>query len=137
MSEPAVSPARRRSHPLLSLIGARLREFWREPEAVFWVYGFPLIMAVGLGIAFWERKPEPAQVDVAEAPGADELRQRLERAGLVVTVQPLAECRQRLRTGKTALFIETTGRGFRYVYDEARPESLAARSEADAAILRW
>ena len=41
------------------LVLARLREFFREPEAVFWVYGFPLILAVVLGIAFSGGKPEP------------------------------------------------------------------------------
>jgi len=44
------------------------------------------------------------------------------------------ECRQRLRTGKTALFVEPTGDGFRYVYDEARPEALAARNEVEAVL---
>jgi hypothetical protein len=125
------------NHPLLLLVLARLREFYREPEVVFWVYGFPLILAVGLGIAFWDRKPEPAQVDVADGPGAAELREHLEKAGLVAELHTLDECRQRLRTGKTALYVEPPGDGFRYVYDQARPESLAARCEADAAILRW
>jgi hypothetical protein len=163
-------------NPLLQLFLARLREFYREPEAIFWVYGFPLILAVGLGIAFWDKKPEPAQVDVQEAGGglAEDLRGRLEAAGLVAEVHTEAECRQRLRTGKTALFVQllaenraltalgassvgllgaSHGQGpllaasaiypgrpencFRYVYDQARPEGLAARCEADAAVLRW
>ena len=34
------------------LVLTRFREFFREPEVVFWVYGFPLILAVGLGLAF-------------------------------------------------------------------------------------
>jgi ABC-type multidrug transport system permease subunit len=125
------------NHPLLQLFLARLREFYREPEVLFWVYGFPLILAVGLGIAFWDRKPEPAQVDVADGPGGAELREQLEKAGLVAELHTPDECRQRLRTGKTALYVEPTDGGFRYVYDQARPESLAARCEADAAVLRW
>ena len=52
------------NHPLLQLFLARLREFYREPIAIFWVYGFPLILAVGLGIAFSSREPEPPAVDV-------------------------------------------------------------------------
>ncbi|HKI35012.1 MAG TPA: ABC transporter permease [Gemmataceae bacterium] len=125
------------NHPLLQLFLARLREFYREPEAIFWVYGFPLILAVGLGFAFRDHKPEPAQVDVADAPGAVELCEHLKSAGLVAEVKPVDECRQRLRTGKTALFVEPTDDGFRYVYDEARPEALAARNEVEAALLRW
>ena len=40
------------NHPLYQLILARVREFTREPEAMFWTYGFPLAMAIALGIAF-------------------------------------------------------------------------------------
>ncbi len=128
------------NHPFVQLFLSRLREFLREPEALFWVYGFPLIMAVGLGIAFWDREPEPAQVDVQGAPGearADELRRRLEDAGLAAEVHDEAECRRRLRVGKTALFVVPEDDAFRYVYDRARPESLAARTEVDAAVTRW
>ena len=49
------APARclsRASIPLVELTTARLREFLREPEAVFWVFAFPLLMAFALGIAF-------------------------------------------------------------------------------------
>ncbi len=125
------------NHPLLQLFFARLREFYREPEAMFWVYGFPLILAVGLGFAFRDRKPEPAQVDVADASGAAELCEHLRQAKLAAEVLPLDECRRRLRTGKTALFVEPTGDSFRCVFDEARPESLAARGEVEVALLRW
>jgi ABC-2 type transport system permease protein len=125
------------NHPLVQLFISRLRQFYREPIALFWVYGFPLIIAVGLGLAFRDRKPEPAQVDVADSPGADELRIHLRLAKLDAAVFPADECRRRLRTGKSALFVEADGDQFRYVYDEARPESLAARSEAEVALLRW
>jgi ABC-type multidrug transport system permease subunit len=127
-------------NPLLQLFLARLREFYREPEVLFWVYGFPLILAIGLGIAFWDRAPEPAPGDVRASgdPAADEeLRARLEAAGLVAEVHTEEECRQRLRTGKTTLYVEADGDGFRYVYDRARAESVAARSDVDGALTRW
>ena len=38
-------------HPLWELTKARLLEFWREKGAVFWVFGFPILMAIGLGLA--------------------------------------------------------------------------------------
>ena len=54
--------------PLAQIVLARVREFYREPEAVFWVYGFPLILAGALGLAFTE-KPVPAStVDVQDDP---------------------------------------------------------------------
>ena len=39
-------------HPLVQLTLARMREFYREPEALFWVFGFPIVLAFALGIAF-------------------------------------------------------------------------------------
>ena len=53
--------------PLVELTLVRLREFVREPEALFWVFGFPLLLALGLGIAFRNRPPESARVGVLRA----------------------------------------------------------------------
>ena len=46
-------------HPLVQLTLVRFREFMREPEALFWVFIFPILLAAGLGIAFRNR---PADV---------------------------------------------------------------------------
>src|SRR5207248_8330156 len=46
-----------RDHPLVQLTLARMREFYREPEAIFWVFGFPIVLAFALGIAFRNRGP--------------------------------------------------------------------------------
>ena len=45
------------SHPLVELTLARVREFLREPEAVFWVFVFPICLALALGIAFRAAAP--------------------------------------------------------------------------------
>ncbi|HET9013877.1 MAG TPA: hypothetical protein VFN38_18760, partial [Gemmatimonadaceae bacterium] len=37
---------------LVQLTLVRFKEFLREPEAVFWTFAFPVILAFGLGIAF-------------------------------------------------------------------------------------
>ena len=60
-----------KNSPIIQLTLARLREFFREPEAVFWVYGFPILMAVLLGIAFREQPIERIIVDVQEGPYAE------------------------------------------------------------------
>ena len=54
MSEPTSS--------LRELISVRFKEFLREPEAIFWSFGFPILLAIGLGIAFRSRPPEKAHV---------------------------------------------------------------------------
>ena len=55
---------------VLLLALARLREFFREPWAIFWVYGFPLLMALALGTAFRNRPVEEIRIDVVESPAA-------------------------------------------------------------------
>src|SRR4029077_5780572 len=61
-------------HPLRELYLTRLREFYRQPARIFWVYGFPTVLAVVLGLAVKKRPPEPSRVDVVrnEATGAFE-----------------------------------------------------------------
>src|SRR5689334_24840404 len=64
-----------RSSPLLQLTLIRFREFLREPEAVFWTFIFPLLLAGGLGLAFRSRPADIAKVGVlSSAPGADAVR---------------------------------------------------------------
>ncbi|HZN96124.1 MAG TPA: hypothetical protein VFB61_00160, partial [Gemmatimonadales bacterium] len=72
-----MSERRWTDHPLVQLTRVRYREFFREPEAVFWVFVFPVLLAAGLGIAFRNRSPErtvvgvvgngPAVADIVEA----------------------------------------------------------------------
>src|SRR3954470_11467548 len=61
-------PARR--SPLFQLTIARAREFYRQPVAIFWVYGFPLLLALALSFAFRNRPVQRSAVDVAAGPGA-------------------------------------------------------------------
>lgn len=58
MNDPAPPASSRRYWPLGQLVLARVREFYREPEALFWVYGFPILIVVALGIAFRNKKQE-------------------------------------------------------------------------------
>src|SRR5439155_2284545 len=94
--------------PLRQMVLSRLREFYREPEAVFWVYCFPLLLAVVLGLAFSGGAPEPPVVDV-ENVGDEKLVQSvvepLKAAKHKVEVHPMEECKARLRIGKTALIV--------------------------------
>jgi ABC-type multidrug transport system permease subunit len=130
-----------RFHPLGQLFLARLREFYREPEALFWVYGFPLLLAIGLGVAFMSREPEAPIVDVQSstdpAAEAGALAQQLRADGIKVAEHDATECLQRYRTGKTSLYIVPSAGGVEYHYDPAREESVLARYRVETVIQRW
>jgi ABC-type multidrug transport system permease subunit len=134
-----------RHRPLESLLLNRVREFSREPEAIFWMYGFPVILAIGLGIAFRERPPEELRVDVrAETtatqaaggiPADDALAALKARPGTVARLCAGEECTQRLRLGKTDVVV-APGDGYEYLFDPMRPESVLARARADDILQR-
>ena len=123
-------------HPLVQLTLARMREFYREPEAIFWVFGFPLVLAFALGIAFRNRGPGELKVGVLRAPGDSAIASALDRApGLAAAVLDSSEARVELRTGRIALLV-VPGTPLVYRYDSTRTESRLARLEADAALQR-
>jgi ABC-2 type transport system permease protein len=130
-----------RWQPFVQLLLARLREFYREPEVIFWVYGFPILLAVGLGIAFSSREPEAPAVDVQESPTfaseSKALYKLLHDDRLTVELHDAETCRRRNQTGKTALYVVPAANGFEYVYDPTLPESSVARARVDAVIERW
>jgi ABC-2 type transport system permease protein len=128
-----------RWHPLGQMVLARLREFFREPEAVFWVYCFPLLLAVVLGLAFSGRAPQPPTVDVQEGDqtAVDAVLPPLKAAGIKVEVFPEQECAARLRTGKSELtIVPATSGPTIYEYDQSRAESVLARQWVDAVLVR-
>jgi len=90
-----------RDHPLVQLTLARMREFYREPEAIFWVFGFPIVLAFALGIAFRNRGPGELRVAVLHQPGDSGVAAALAHApGLRVGVVDSAAARLELRTGR-------------------------------------
>jgi ABC-2 type transport system permease protein len=123
-------------HPLNELFKARLREFVREPETIFWVYAFPVLLAIGLGIAFRNRPVERVFVDVEQhAAAADTARILKKTPDFVVAIHLRPECLDRLRLGKSALVV-IPGAGFTYMFDPTRPESVLARQQVDDALQR-
>jgi ABC-2 type transport system permease protein len=128
----------RRYSPLGQLVLARLREFFRQPEVVFWVYGFPILMVVALGIAFRNRPVEQIRVDVQDSPHAANAAEALAaNPKFKVQRSGVEASRLRLRTGKTELVvIATAGPHYEYFYDPTRPESLLARNAVDDGLQR-
>ncbi len=124
--------------PLGQLIINRIREFYREPAVLFWVYGFPILLAVGLGIAFREQPAERVVVDVQRSARSGEVMSVLDAdERFVASACHAVECRRRLRTGKTAIVVVVSGAeelAVEYLFDPTRPESVLARRVVDDAV---
>lgn len=125
-------PPRRRYYPLVELVLARVREFYREPEAIFWVYGFPILMTVALGIAFANKPITRIDVVIAAGPGDAEIQALLRASDapkVACRVLPAEAAREHLRTGKTELVIipGPSGGGWTFLFDPSRAESVMAR----------
>jgi len=139
-------PGRRpvRMYPLLELTMARLREFVREPEAIFWVFIFPVILALALGIAFRERPPETLRVGIEK--GTPRAKQIMEAVKAHPYLEAVMVSRKEgdviLRTGEAAVVIglvegdTVSGNGpvYSFRFDLARPQSRTARLSAEDAL---
>lgn len=124
-------------HSLVQLTLVRFREFTRQPEAVFWTFVFPILLAVGLGLAFRSRAPDRPRIGiVASMPGAERILASLKRDSSIRIEQMTDSAAARaLRTSRIALLVvPETGGKVRYVYDPSRSESASARLLADRAI---
>src|SRR5512134_2599941 len=94
-------------HPLVELTIVRLKEFLREPDAVFWVFAFPLLLTMALGFAF--RQSGPEKIEVGNVEGAH-AQARLAALGgspvLQVRIYAAEEGRELLRRGRISLLVE-------------------------------
>jgi ABC-2 type transport system permease protein len=126
--------------PLGHLVLARLREFVREPAAVFWVYVFPILMMIALGVAFRERHVEQVTVLVQQGSGAEKIVTALEQDGRFrVRLDEADEARRLLRVGKADLVIgaaDASDAAYDYFYDPTKPDGVLARNLADDVLQR-
>jgi ABC transporter DrrB family efflux protein len=132
------------SWPLVQLTLVRIREYTREPEALFWVFAFPILMALALGIAFRSPANAPVRVGIESTAGDGDVRARL--AGVAgFELQEVAPDRAdaALRDGDVHVVV-IPGNPPTYRYDPTRPESRLARlvvhdalQRADGRVDRW
>ena len=123
----------------LHLLMARMKELKREPEVIFWVFVFPLLLALGLGIAFRNKPANATSIAVVSGPGAQNavmlLQRSPQRESIHATVLDQDAAFQGFRLGKYDLVVEPQASGgFTYRYDPARPESVLSRAEVDDAL---
>ena len=117
-----------RTNSLVQLTLWRAREFLREPEAIFWVFAFPILLAFALGLAFQARGAETVVVAVERGLGDQEIERALAAAA---DIQPIVldkvEANNRLRSGRVTMVV-TAGDPVALRYDSTRAESQLARA---------
>jgi ABC-2 type transport system permease protein len=116
---------------LYQLTMVRFRLFLREPEAIFWIFFFPILLAMGLGIAFRNRPADVLQVgatttQLTQALAADK--------GLTAATMDEAEGTHELATGRILLLAIGRAEGVDYKYDDTNPDARTARLLADRAV---
>jgi ABC-2 type transport system permease protein len=120
------------------LLQMRMLELWREPEVIFWVFVFPLLLALGLGIAFRGKPADVTPIAVVAGPQAQQVVDLLQRspqhAGIQPDVLSAPAALDGFRLGKYALVVTMESDGVHFRYDPARPESVLARAQVDDAL---
>lgn len=131
--------AERPRHPLIELTLVRLREYIREPEAVFWTLVFPILLAAGLGLAFRTGPADTYRIAVVtDGTRDDSLAQAALEAdsSLTVTGGDSSQAAAALRQGRVVLVVNPGAGDAEMIYDPERPESAVARLVADDALQR-
>jgi ABC-2 type transport system permease protein len=119
---------------LAELTLARIRELTREPEALFWVFVFPILLTAILGLAFRSRPPEALPVAVVAGPFADaRLAALAKMPDVKATTLSEQDARLALARGRVVLVVSADEVPV-YSYDPTQPESRAARLAVDAAL---
>lgn len=123
-------------HPLAELVKARLREFLREKGMIFWVFVFPLLMAIGLGIAFRSRPPEPPRVAAVNLPPGSLGAALRDSERVLVEELPEAAARRSLARGKVDVIVLWEEPAPTYVFDASNEKGVSARHVVDDVLQR-
>jgi ABC-type multidrug transport system permease subunit len=123
-------------HPFRQLFVARLKEFYRQPEVVFWVFGFPILLAVVLGIAFRNKPADVIAVGVLAGPdSAAAIAALSEPNGFDAQIVAESDAETELRLGRVSIVV-VPGAEPTLRFDPTRPESVMARARVDDALQR-
>lgn len=124
--------------PIGQLILCSIKSYLREPEAIFWTYGFPLLMIVCLGIAFDSSAPQQILVDVVEGEGGTAIASALaEKGDFKVHLGETEEVLLRLKRNKTLIVVSAAEDGnLEYRFDPTNPDARVARGVVDDALQR-
>lgn len=116
----------------------RIRVMLREPEVLFWIFFFPILLMLGVGIAFSDPAPEIFRIGIEQGSPAEELREALDRnPDLQVVLLAPGTVDDELRRGRVAVLVEAGSVETTLRFDAARPEARAARILTEWALQQW
>lgn len=122
-----------------NLLMARMAELRREPEVIFWIFLFPILLAFGLGVAFRSKPPDTISVVIEQGAGSQRAMGLLEHSPqherIKAAIADAPAALDGFRLGKYELVIEPKSDGsFGFRFDPMRPESVLAKTEIDNAL---
>src|SRR5689334_16886707 len=132
-------PPNRRWSGFRHLLGARMLELAREKEVVFWVFVFPLLLALGLGFAFRNKPADRTTIAILAGPSAAHIQELIQSSpqknAIHAEIVDDAQAAKGLRLGKYDLIVvPISASQVQYHYDPARPESVQSHVEVDSAL---
>jgi len=139
ISLPTPAPRNGRWSGFRHLLGARMKELAREREVVFWVFVFPLLLALGLGLAFRNKPADITSIAIVSGPYAENVislvQSSPQKNAIHADIVDRARALQGFRLGKYDVVVEPLSpEKVQYDYDPARPESVRSRGEVDDAL---
>lgn len=142
MSDPRPPSGPVRFSPLRELTRTRILEFFREKEALFWTFGFPVLLALALGSAFRSAPPEKPRLAVLGEAAA--VRRVETLLGTEAHLESLSEKEAEKSLGKGKLDLLVLARTdpaggpprVTYRYDPTRGDSRYARLVTDNLLQR-
>lgn len=123
-------------HPLVELTKARLREFFREKGVLFWVFAFPLLMAMGLGLAFRAKPADLPRVGLVFNDESSVVHALLDSQRVSATRTTESDARRDLARSKLDIIARLDDGRVTYIYDTQQEKSAVARAVVDGELQR-
>jgi ABC transporter DrrB family efflux protein len=121
-----------------AIVAKNLLEIWREPETIFWIFVFPLLLSLGLGLAFRNKPADSSPVALVASPEAQRILPLLPAdKGVRPSLVDSNTAREGFRLGRYDLVVTVDGGdSVHYLYDPGRAESDTARRQFDDLLQR-
>jgi ABC-type multidrug transport system permease subunit len=112
------------NNPFINLFIIQLRRFYREPEVIFWVIFFPIVMSWILGVAFSGKTVKTATIAVVNGSSQIDLTKLTPSFRILNVTEVKAETM--LKRGSISLYIKIEDNSIVYYFDKNNSEAYLA-----------